>query len=158
MAKPRKSSSGVGYANPPHATRFKPGQSGNPKGRPKGSKNLAAEIEKEERKRISITEDGKRRRITKKQAIAIQLVNGAVVGDPKVTPLYLKEAGRQDNEPQTGTTQDVLDAPEDALVMASIVQRIRQMEEPPPLPKPVPEDPAPPADPRQSNPHEESLP
>ena len=39
----KKSSDGnhsVGYGRPPEATRFKPGQSGNPKGRPKGSKNL----------------------------------------------------------------------------------------------------------------------
>lgn len=29
----------VGYGKPPEATRFKPGKSGNPKGRPKGSRN-----------------------------------------------------------------------------------------------------------------------
>ena len=31
----------VGYRKPPVHTRFKPGQSGNPKGRPKGPRNLA---------------------------------------------------------------------------------------------------------------------
>lgn len=34
----------VGYGKPPSATRFKPGQSGNPHGRPKGSKNIQPPI------------------------------------------------------------------------------------------------------------------
>jgi hypothetical protein len=43
--------SNVGYANPPLNHRFEPGQSGNPTGRPKGSKNLSTivrELEKED--------------------------------------------------------------------------------------------------------------
>jgi hypothetical protein len=32
--------SAVGYGQPPVASRFKPGTSGNPKGRPRGAKNL----------------------------------------------------------------------------------------------------------------------
>lgn len=34
----------TGYCKPPVHTRFKPGRSGNPKGRPKGRKNLATEL------------------------------------------------------------------------------------------------------------------
>ena len=34
----------VGYGKPPHHTRFRPGASGNPKGRPKGVNNLATDI------------------------------------------------------------------------------------------------------------------
>jgi hypothetical protein len=34
----------VGYGRPPIHTRFKPGQSGNPAGRPKGAQNFATEI------------------------------------------------------------------------------------------------------------------
>ncbi len=34
----------VGYCRPPLATRFRPGQSGNPRGRPKGSRNLRAVV------------------------------------------------------------------------------------------------------------------
>lgn len=41
----------IGYCQPPAKYRFKPGQSGNPNGRPKGSKNLSSivrELENEE--------------------------------------------------------------------------------------------------------------
>ena len=37
----------VGYRKPPMHTRFKPGQFGNPRGRPKGTKNLKTDLQEE---------------------------------------------------------------------------------------------------------------
>ena len=69
-----------GYRQPPVATRFKPGESGNPRGRPKGSRNFDTAIEKELNARLAVTENGKRRTITKRQAVAKQLVHKAISG------------------------------------------------------------------------------
>jgi hypothetical protein len=50
----------VGYGRPPRSTRFKPGQSGNPKGRPKGVQSLGAILDKALAARVSVQENGRR--------------------------------------------------------------------------------------------------
>ncbi|HEU5048593.1 MAG TPA: DUF5681 domain-containing protein [Rickettsiales bacterium] len=92
----------VGYKKPPAKNQFKPGQSGNPKGRRKGAKNFATAIHAELEIRIPITENGKRRTISKREAIAKQLVNKAVSGDPKTVPILLNETREHDNPQGTG--------------------------------------------------------
>jgi len=77
----------VGYGNPPKATRFKTGQSGNPKGRPKGRPNFATALEKALRGTVVITENGRRRPISKREAAAKQLANKAASGDLKAIRL-----------------------------------------------------------------------
>jgi len=71
----------VGYRKPPQHSQFKPGQSGNPSGRPKGTKNLASVLEQELRETVTIAENGRRRRVTKLDAAVKQLVNKAASGD-----------------------------------------------------------------------------
>lgn len=79
--KPRR----TGYKNPPQESRFKPGKSGNPKGRPKGSTNLATAIRKEMNTKVTVVENNRRKTITKTDVVAKQLVNKAAQGDPKAT-------------------------------------------------------------------------
>jgi hypothetical protein len=59
----------VGYGRPPLNTRFQPGRSGNPKGRPKGSKNFNTLFSEELALPVALTENGKRRRMPKSQAL-----------------------------------------------------------------------------------------
>ncbi|WP_428039521.1 DUF5681 domain-containing protein [Candidatus Avelusimicrobium fimicolum] len=69
----------VGYGKPPKKTQFKPGQSGNPKGRTKGSRNgIYTYVQRELNSSITLT-DGTR--ITKEQGLARQLTNKALRGD-----------------------------------------------------------------------------
>jgi hypothetical protein len=71
----------VGYRNPPKHTRFKKGESGNPKGRPKGTLNMATVLARTLREKVIINENGQRRVITKLEAAVKQLVNKAASGD-----------------------------------------------------------------------------
>ena len=71
----------VGYGKPPEGRRFKPGRSGNPKGRPKGALNFATVLERTLRETVIINENGRRKTITKLEAAIKQLINQAASGD-----------------------------------------------------------------------------
>jgi len=71
----------VGYRSPPEATRFRKGASGNPRGRPKGSLNVATVLMRTLREKVAINEKGRRRIVTKLEAALKQLVDKAAAGD-----------------------------------------------------------------------------
>ncbi len=69
----------VGYGRPPVASQFKAGQSGNAKGRPKGSKNLSTLLREEMDAKILVTENGVQKRMPKgRVAVRQQVDKGAV--------------------------------------------------------------------------------
>ena len=69
----------VGYRRPPKATQFAAGKSGNPKGRPKGSRSVGALLKDILQQKIAVTENGKTRRIP---ALEVMLRRLANVGAP----------------------------------------------------------------------------
>ena len=79
----------VGYGKPPCHTRFKKGQSGNPRGRPSGSKNLKTLLNEALNEPVVVTEEGRRRKITKREAIITQLVNRSATADLRALKILL---------------------------------------------------------------------
>ncbi len=73
----------IGYRRPPESGRFKQGKSGNPKGRPKGSTNFLTILERELGQSIVVNENGKKKTITRMQAMVKRIVAGALQGDLK---------------------------------------------------------------------------
>ena len=73
----------VGYGRPPEHTRFKPGQSGNPRGRPKGAMNLETLLDKALDAKVTMETQNGTKRITKREAIMLKWVNQALSGDSK---------------------------------------------------------------------------
>jgi hypothetical protein len=71
----------VGYGKPPKSGMFKKGQSGNPKRRPKGSKNLATVVLRESRQVVRVNSPRGTRTVTKLEAAVMQLGNKAAQGD-----------------------------------------------------------------------------
>ena len=83
-AAPRSPSSyDVGYGKPPVAAQFKPGKSGNPKGRPRGSRNLNAIIAEVLSAKIKIREGEKVRHVTRIEALARKQLEAGLKGDQK---------------------------------------------------------------------------
>lgn len=68
----------VGYRKPPVATRFKPGQSGNRKGRPKGAKSMATIVRDEFGQMITVQEGARTRNVSKMVALVKSIVNRAL--------------------------------------------------------------------------------
>jgi hypothetical protein len=123
-------SNGAGYGKPPSDTKFVKGQSGNPKGRPKGSQNLATILAKVGRERVRVTENGRTRYITKFEATMLQLVNKAVAGDPHATRALLSWVMWVADSEHTAAPSPVSHE-RDKLVMENLIERIRQSEDAP---------------------------
>lgn len=96
----------VGYCRTPTHTRYQPGQSGNGKGRPKGSTNLKKDLEEELNETIEFTERGERRTTSKRRAILKQLAAKAMKGDVRAATLLLKYAQDADQSPPTDEDDD----------------------------------------------------
>ena len=79
----------VGYGRPPRHTRFQKGRSGNPTGRPRGRKNMATLLSAALDASIIVVENGRRKKITKREAIVTQLVNKSASADLKATQIVL---------------------------------------------------------------------
>jgi hypothetical protein len=65
----------VGYKKPPKHTQFKKGECANPNGRPKGKKNMQTMLQDTLLAKIEIRENGKPKKVTKLQAIALKYAN-----------------------------------------------------------------------------------
>jgi Family of unknown function (DUF5681) len=79
----------VGYGKPPLHTRFQKGKSGNPKGRPRGKKNMSTLLSTALNASIVVVANGRRKKITKREAIVTQLVNKSAAADLKATQIVL---------------------------------------------------------------------
>ena len=104
MSRNNRSDYEVGYGKPPRNTQFKKGQSGNPRGRPSGSKNLATLVSVALNEPVIVVENGGRRKITKREAIIKQLVNRSTKADWRAIKILLDIVREIENrvEPETG--------------------------------------------------------
>ena len=79
----------VGYGKPPKHSQFKRGQSGNPRGRSKGTKNLKTDLIEELGEKIVIREGDRSQKVSKQRALLKSVVNRAIKGDARATGIAL---------------------------------------------------------------------
>src|ERR1700751_3750785 len=97
-----------GYGRPPRHTRFVKGQSGNPRGRPSGTKNFTTLLNEALNETVIVTENGGRRKVSKRQAIVTQLVNRSATADLRAIKLLLDVVREIEgpNEPASPETSE----------------------------------------------------
>lgn len=115
---------GVGYGRPPEETRFKPGASGNPRGRPRGTLSIATVLERTLRERVVIQENGRCKKVTKLEAAVAQLVNRAIAGEPRAVQLMtaLLRSAEERAVETTAPTSDLEEA--DQKVLLGVLKRL----------------------------------
>ena len=105
-----------GYGRPPKSTRFKPGQSGNAKGRPKGARNLKTDLASLLKKRVPIREDGELRHVSRQEAMLLTLYSQAIQGDTKAASQLLTMVTKTETQDTSPSRPDVVTENDRAIV------------------------------------------
>lgn len=105
----------VGYCQPPKQHQFKPGQSGNPKGRPKGAPTLQELMAKEATKQVKVKQGDKIVAVPKLEALARRVFNKALEGDLAAARLIFQLSAEAD-APATAESAESFALPGDDVI------------------------------------------
>ena len=115
----------VGYQKPPKATQFAKGHSGNPNGRPKGTKNWAISLHAALSQTVTVLVNGSSKQVSKLEAATTQLANKATQGDlHSIRLLFQLMPGMEATLSKTGTS--ALSNEQDNQILKVFLQRMSQ--------------------------------
>jgi hypothetical protein len=118
---PKPAGDEVGYGRPPAAHRFKPGHSGNPRGRPKAAKNEATILRNLLNRKIDVRQGGTARKITVFEAILLRITEDALKGNTKSAAFLFNRCAGTEADAQP---DDDLSADDDE-VLAGYARRLK---------------------------------
>jgi hypothetical protein len=113
----------VGYCRPPLHSRFRPGQSGNPKGRAKQSRNLPTIVKQVLSEHMQLREGGRFRRMPAMEALVRTLLARSFKGDPKSLAslvVLLRQCGLTEGDE---TMTELLNGPDYDAIIADFLAR-----------------------------------
>jgi len=165
---PRDPGYHVGYRCPPRDSQFKPGQSGNPRGRPRRDTSLLAILGRSLNELVTIRIEGRPRRVPLSEALIRKMLADAARGDHRARAQILKlevvraalAADADKEAKEAGRSEDLL--PDDRAILDQLKQQlleevIGEYDAPPPQTSPSRTPPTGPA-PVRSRPRPEKLP
>ena len=122
----------VGYCQPPARYRFAKGQSGNPKGRGKGTKNLKTDLLEEMQEQIRVREGNREKKLSKQRAMLKALTAQAIKGNTKATSVVIGLLYRLTHADAAGEPAADLSA-EDLAIIEGFTKRVAA--KPPSIPE-----------------------
>ncbi len=116
----------VGYGKPPKATRFKKGQSGNPKGRPRGSRNFSTDVKATLDQPVQLKIRGRNKTVATQQAALLRLREKALSGDGRALDRLLELARTYNEEDLSDATTVVLPSEDQAILDGYVERQLRR--------------------------------
>jgi Family of unknown function (DUF5681) len=114
----------VGYGRPPLHGQFKPGTSGNKKGRPKGARNAKSLVEEVANSPVTVRENGKARKTTKLRAMLEAAAVNAMKGDIRALNAFIALLIRTGHLDQSENDELMTSLPdEDEAIIGDYVRR-----------------------------------
>src|SRR5215470_19129046 len=114
----------VGYGRPPTSTQFQPGQSGNPNGRPKGTRNASSMARDALERTINVKVKGTWRKMTVRKAAYLRLAERAVAGDAKALDFLLSRES-EEHRPRPDPAESDGSAAKDLAILQDFFDRRR---------------------------------
>ena len=119
----------VGYKKPPKRTRFQPGRSGNPRGRPKATKNLKTDLQEELREKVLVREGEQSRRVSKQRAVVKTLVARTLKGDARAAGHLLSLMVRLTDTGEGAPEFEEVLNDDELEILRAFEERLRQTDE-----------------------------
>lgn len=121
----------VGYGRPPKDRQFRPGQSGNTRGRPKGARSFKTDLMEVLKTPVEVTEGGKSKRISTQRASLLRLKEKALKGNERALDRLLAYAA-QYNAEEVGEANTISLLAEDREILENALERQRASADTPP--------------------------
>lgn len=112
----------VGYGKPPVSGQFKPGKSGNPKGRKTKPKSVQAQVQKALSRKVRITDAGQSKQLPFQDVIVRGLVTKAAKGDLKAAAFVFNLANSPLYADTDTLSEDTL-SPEDKAMLEKMMKQ-----------------------------------
>ena len=115
----------IGYGKPPKNTRFKPGQSGNPTGRPRGPQTLVSDLREELEEAVTVSDGKTEQTLSRQRSILRSLTAKAIKGDVRATAMVFDLVQRLIGA-GPGAEPEIDDGPDAREILAERIEQIRR--------------------------------